>query len=67
MDRQEEFKQRLLALLREYDVEMSVEESSRGYYTVAEGINFFSYAKYEDGEIVAESIDFTLGTWENGK
>jgi len=63
-----EFKDKLFALLREYDVEMHVEEDTSGYATVVEGINFFSYTKYgSDGEIERESIDFTIGAWEDGK
>ena len=68
MTRTEEFRTKFHALLREYDVEMSVVEETKGYYTQVVGVNFFSYTKYgTDGEIVAESIDYTTGTWENGR
>jgi len=63
MTRQEEFKQELFALLRKYDVEMSVTEATYGYNTVAEGINCWSYAKYDrDGNVVATTIDIQFGT-----
>lgn len=63
MTRQEEFKQELFALLRKYDVEMSVTEATYGYNTVAEGINCWSYAKYDrDGNVVATPIDIQFGT-----
>jgi hypothetical protein len=63
MTRQEEFKQELFALLRKYDVEMSVTEVTYGYNTVAEGINCWSRAKYDrDGNVVATSIDIQFGT-----
>lgn len=68
MTRQEQFKQELFALLRKYDVEMSVEEDTSGYSFVATGVNFFGYAKWDENHNeVAETINLTLGTWENGK
>jgi hypothetical protein len=68
MTRTEEFKQKLHALLREYDVEMSVVEETKGYYTQVVGVNFYSYTKFgPDGEVVAEAVDYTTGTWEDGK
>ena len=58
MTHQEEFKQRLFALLREYDVTMSVEDDQ---------IDFFSYTEWdENGNVVWESINFQT-RWENGK
>jgi len=68
MTRQDEFKEKLFALLREYDVEMKVEEGFDGGYNVSvEGISFWSDAKYEDGEKVRDQIDFMVGCWEDGK
>ena len=68
MTRQEEFKEKLFALLREYDVEMKVEEGYSGYSTTVEGISFWSETKWDkDGEQVREMIDFTLGALEDGK
>lgn len=43
MTRQEEFKMKLDALLKEYDVTMTVEEICHGYHWSADGINFYSY------------------------
>ena len=58
MTRQEEFKQRLFALLLEYNVTMSVEDDQ---------IDFFSYTEWdENGNVVWESINFQT-RWENGK
>ncbi len=58
MTRQEEFKQKLFALLREYDVTMTAEDDQ---------IDFFSYTKWdENGNVVWESINFQT-RWENGK
>jgi hypothetical protein len=58
MTRQEEFKQRLFALLREYNVTMTVEDDQ---------IDFFSYTEWdENGNVVRESINFQT-RWENGK
>lgn len=58
MTRQEEFKQKLFALLREYDVTMCVED---------DWVDFFSYTKWgEDGNVVGESINFQT-RWENGR
>ena len=67
MTRQDEFKEKLFALLREYDVEMKAEEGYSGYATTVEGISFWSDAKWVDGEKVRDQIDFMLGTWEDGK
>ncbi len=63
-----EFKAKLFALLREYDVEMQVEENTSGYSSEATGVNFFAYTQYDDdGKVKRETIDFTIGTWEDGK
>ena len=62
MTRQEQFKQELFALLQKYEVEMSVIECTYGYDIIAEGINCWSYAKYDgDGNVVAEAIDIDFG------
>ena len=66
--RQEQFKEELFALLRKYDVEVSVIESINGYSPSVDGINFWSYTKYdEDGNEVEEQIDLNLGTFIDGK
>jgi hypothetical protein len=57
MTRQEEFKQKLFALLREHNVTMSVEDDQ---------IDFFSHTEWdENGNVVRESINFQT-RWENG-
>ena len=66
--REQEFQDKLFALLREYNVEMTVEESVKGYYTSVDGINFHGYQTYDrEGNEIEPAIDITLGTWENGK
>ena len=68
MTRQDEFKGKLFALLREYDVEMKAEEGWCGYATTVEGISFWSDAKYNsDGDKIRDTIDFMVGQWEDGK
>ena len=67
MSRQDEFKEKLFALLREYDVEMKAEEGHCGYSVTIEGISFWSDAKYKDGEKVRDMIDFMIGPRVDGK
>lgn len=58
MTRQEEFKQKLFALLREYNVTMSVEDDC---------VDFFAYTVWdENGDIKHDCINFQT-TDENGK
>lgn len=67
-NRQEEFKNKLLALLHEYDVEMQVEENTKHYQSYADGISFYSCAKYDRNLNLIESvIDFKLGNYVTGK
>ena len=66
--RQEQFKEELFALLRKYDVQVSVIESIKDYSTYVDGINFWSYTKYdEDGNEIEEQIDLNLGAFIDGK
>ena len=71
MPRQEEFKDRLFSLLREYNVEMEEMEvvtTIVGYTEVVDGINFFSNPVYDDNGVkIHDMIDLTIGTWENVK
>ena len=61
----QEFRDKLFALMREYGVEMEVVEGTSGYYTECTGVNFFSYTVYgDDHEVVRESVELTLGTYE---
>ena len=58
MTRQDEFKQKLFALLREYNVTMTVEDDR---------IDFFAYTEWDEkGDIKNEGINFQT-TYENGK
>jgi hypothetical protein len=65
MTRQDEFKQKLFALLREYNVIMSAEVLCDDDAVV----NFYSGVdwKIDDaGNVVSEDINFNI-RWENGK
>lgn len=68
INRTEEFKAELFALLNKYGVEVQVEEATYGYGTVVEGINFSSENKYcsETYDRIEEGIDFTLGSFIDG-
>ena len=67
MTRQEQFKAELFELFLKYEVEMSVVENTR-CGPIAEGINFWSYAKYDsEHNMIADVIDLTVGMFENGK
>jgi hypothetical protein len=58
MTRQDEFKQKLFALLREYNVTMTVEDDR---------IDFFAYTEWDEkGDIKHDCINFQT-TYENGK
>lgn len=58
MTRQDEFKQKLFALLREYNVTMTVEDDR---------IDFFAYTEWDEkGDIKHDGINFQT-TYENGK
>lgn len=66
--RTEEFKQKLFALFREYDVEMEAIEGYCGYSTVIEGVSFYASPQWgADGEKIHDGVDLELGAWENGK
>ena len=58
MTRQDEFKQKLFALLREYNVTMTVEDDR---------IDFFAYTEWDEkGDIKHDCINFQT-PYENGK
>lgn len=67
MDTQTEFKAELDALLHKYNVEMSVLESTEGYTTHVDGIQFWAYTKYDGDQVTAEYIDLLVPAWYNGK
>jgi hypothetical protein len=58
MNRQKEFQQKLLKLLWEYGVEVSVKEATEGWY-VYDGINFYSAPTWDGVELIHEGFDFT--------
>jgi len=67
-NRQEEFKNKLLALLHEYDVEMQVEENTKHYQSYADGVGFYSCAKYDkNGNEIEGTIDFKLDNYTSGR
>lgn len=51
MTRQEEFKQKLDNLLKEYEVTVDVVQTIRNYYNDVDGINFYSYMSIPQEEI----------------
>jgi hypothetical protein len=63
MTRQDEFKQKLFALLREYNVTMSVEDPYGSPH-----IDFFAYTVWDENHnnIIHDCINFQT-TYENGK
>ena len=67
-NRQEEFKNKLFALLREYNVEMQVEEDNKGYGSIPDGVSFFSPSVWDENfNQIHPVIDFKVGNYENGK
>lgn len=64
MTRQEQFKAEMAALLKKYNVEISVVESDSFWEgATATGIEFWSYTKCDgDGNMTADKIDFKVGT-----
>lgn len=67
-NRQTEFKNKLFALLREYDVEMRVEEENIGYSSIPDGISFYSIPVWDENHNqIHPAIDFKVGNYENGK
>jgi kynurenine formamidase len=59
MTHTEQFQTELKALLKKYDVTMSIEERTVSWNTEAD-INFHSYAKWDnEGNMITDSIDFT--------
>jgi len=67
-NRQEEFKNKLLHLLHEYDVDMQVEEKTQDYQSYADGISFYSCGRYDaDGDCLVDGIDFKLGNYTSGR
>ena len=67
IDRQSAFEKEFKALLRKYDVEMTPIEGWCGYATTVDGVNFYSNARYADGECTHSTIDLDFGTHEDGK
>ena len=55
---EKEFKEKLDALLREYSVDIRVEEDHKGDASYIKGINCWSYTRYDDdGNVICESIN----------
>jgi len=66
MSREEEFKEELKALLGKYQVEISLESSSKGNWYSDHRIQFFAYPIYKDGDCIAGGIDFE-GSYFHGE
>lgn len=65
---EQEFKSKLFALLREYNVTMEVVERSVDWATVVDGVNFYASPTWDkDGNVIAPGIDLTIGKYEDGK
>ena len=58
---EQEFKEKLDALLREYAVDISVEEEDKGYLSQIKGIKCWAYTTFDDeGNVVRESINIYI-------
>jgi len=66
MTRKDEFLEKLKALLREYNAEISIETVTRGW-SDDHNIQIYADSIYKDYECVAEGFEINLGCWENGK
>ena len=67
MSREEEFKEELKALLKKYQVEISLEDSGSGSWHPDYIISFYGSAKWDkDGEPIHEVIYFK-GSYFNGE
>lgn len=65
MTRQDEFRAELFDLLRRYKVEMDFAVDYGGF---PKGINFWSSQQFDnEGKVIAEGIDLTVGRWEDGQ
>ncbi len=66
MTRKDEFLEKFKALLREYDATISAREVPI-CWTQEVSMIVSAKAVFENGELVADSFEINLGTWENGK
>lgn len=65
LDRSEKFKEEFIALMKKYKVGITVEENFRRGYTEIEGINFYSYAVYDEHcNMIEPCIDLTFKPFE---
>lgn len=59
-----EFKEKLSALLKEYNAEVSLSENNDHYYTTVDGIEFTVPAVWnENNELVSDFAVVNIGTW----
>jgi hypothetical protein len=64
--RQDEFKNKLYALLREYNITVEVQERYVGYAYLVDGINFYAPPEYNaDCNLIHNGIDFNLGNYSD--
>ncbi len=66
MTRQDEFLEKFKALLREFDATISAREI-HVCWTQEVSMIVSANAVFENDELVADSFEINLGTWENGK
>lgn len=63
-DRSERFKEELFALLKKYKMSVTVDSNFGRGYTEIEGINFFSYAVYDEHcNMIEPCIDLTFNPY----
>ncbi len=65
LDRSERFKDEFITLMKKYKIGITVEKNSCRGYTEIEGINFYSYAVYDEHyNIIEPCIDLTFKPFE---
>lgn len=63
-----QFQDELKALLKKYDAEIELEETSRGYCSSNYTIKVWAYSKYDnDGNMIQDTIDLDLGKYFNSE
>lgn len=64
-ERAEQFKEEFIALMKKYKIDITVEENFCRGYTEIEGINFYSYAVYDEHcNMIEPCIDLTFKPFE---
>jgi len=67
-DISKEFLGELKSLLKKYDAEIGLEETSRGWDSCQYEMQVWAYAKWDDsGNMIRDNIDIGLGTYIDGR